>query len=169
MNPAPHTPIFKTPTVAMPIATPTPEQPPATDLKQGSKAPNNRPWTPPPSLWTATCHPLVDEISQQVDDYFLQHWDFPNDRARAIFKKAQFSRVTCLYFPRARDDRIHLACRLLTVLFLIDGKLRRRATFITVAKFAAADLLEDMTLDAGREFNEHLMQFCRGDVRPDGG
>ena len=30
--------------------------------------------------------------------------------------------VTCLYFPMGKDDRIEYACRLLTVLFLIDGE-----------------------------------------------
>ena len=78
---------------------------------------------PPPSLFEPICHPLVDSVTKQVDGYFLQHWDFPNERAREKFVAAGFSRVTCLYFPKSLDDRIHFACRLLTVLFLIDGKL----------------------------------------------
>lgn len=78
-------------------------------------------WRIPPSEWTAMIHPRAEEVAREVDTYFLEHWNFPDDRARSTFLKAGFSRVTCLYFPLAKDDRIHFACRLLTVLFLIDG------------------------------------------------
>lgn len=79
-------------------------------------------WEPQPSLWKPLCHPRVDEVSLEVDRYFLHHWKFPSEKAAKAFIDAAFSRVTCLYFPLAQDDRIHFACRLLTVLFLIDGK-----------------------------------------------
>jgi hypothetical protein len=85
----------------------------------------NATWTPPPSYWISKSHSLVDHVSRQVDAYFLMHWPFPNDRARSTYLKAGFSRVTCLYFPLARDDRIQYACRLLTVLFLIDGEMTK--------------------------------------------
>lgn len=75
----------------------------------------------PPSAWTAEIHPLHAEVIPQVESYFLQHWPFPNDRARKRFLAAGFSRVTCLYYPKALNDRIHFACRLLTLLFLVDG------------------------------------------------
>lgn len=80
-----------------------------------------RKWEPPVSAWMALCHPRVDEVSREVDGYFLKHWKFPNAKAEMTFLKAGFSRVTSLYFPMAKPDRIHFACRLLTVLFLIDG------------------------------------------------
>lgn len=80
-------------------------------------------WKIPPSSWTPMNHPRAEEVSREVDGYFLEHWPFPNDLAKSTFLKAGFSRVTCLYFPLAKDDRIHFACRLLTVLFLIDGAL----------------------------------------------
>lgn len=76
----------------------------------------------PSSNFQPMCHPRVNEVSEEVDGYFLRHWDFKDDRARKKFLNAGFSRVTCLYFPEALDDRIHFACRLLTVLFLIDGE-----------------------------------------------
>lgn len=76
---------------------------------------------PPTSLFQARCHPLVHEVSGEVNDYFLEHWPFPDARSRKRFVGAGFSRATCLYFPLARDDRITYACRLLTLLFLIDG------------------------------------------------
>lgn len=72
--------------------------------------------------FVAQCHPLVDKVSKEVDGYFLEHWPFEDEKARKKFVAAGFSRVTCLYFPKSIDDRMHFACRLLTVLFLIDGK-----------------------------------------------
>lgn len=81
-------------------------------------------WQIPPSRWIPLIHPCVEEVSQEVDGYFLEHWPFPDAASRKTFLKAGFSRVTCLYFPLSKDDRIHFACRLLTVLFLIDGEFR---------------------------------------------
>lgn len=74
------------------------------------------------SLFQYRCHHLVDPVSREVDGYFLKHWHFENEKARKRFVAAGFSRVTCLYFPLALDDRIHHACQLLTILFLIDGE-----------------------------------------------
>ena len=81
----------------------------------------------PPSRFSPRCHPLVDSVTEEVDTYFLDNWYFENEKARKKFVAAGFSRVTCLYFPAALNDRIHFACRLLTVLFLIDGKTLSRA------------------------------------------
>lgn len=121
---------------------------------------------PPPSLFEPICHPLVKSVTDEVDGYFLQHWDFPNEKARKKFVAAGFSRVTCLYFPKALDDRIHFACRLLTVLFLIDGEpsgspRSRECVFIS------ADLLDDMSLEDGSAYNEKLIPISRGHVLPD--
>ncbi|RDL40131.1 Aristolochene synthase [Venustampulla echinocandica] len=102
-----------------------------------------------PSTWVPAAHPSVDSISDQVDGWFLQHWPFLGLKARKKFVAAGFSRVTCLYFPLARDDRIAFACKLLTILFLID------------------DILEDMSFDDGKAYNERLMPIARGDVKPD--
>ncbi|CAL8580508.1 hypothetical protein XPA_006229 [Xanthoria parietina] len=77
---------------------------------------------PPPSAWTPRCHPRSAQVGPTVERYFLDNWPFPTPRARARFLTAGFSTVTCLYFPLARDDRIEYACRLLTLLFLIDGE-----------------------------------------------
>lgn len=77
----------------------------------------------PPSRLVAKCHRLEKQITAEVDGYFLAHWPFKNDREREKFVAAGFSRVTCLYFPMSMDERMHLACRLLTILFLIDGML----------------------------------------------
>ncbi|KAI2631796.1 Aristolochene synthase in complex with 12,13-Difluorofarnesyl diphosphate [Xylaria nigripes] len=103
----------------------------------------------PGSRFKAEIHPREPEVSAEVNGYFLKHWPFPDEAARKKFVAAGFPRVTCFYYPRALDDRIHFACRLLTVLFLID------------------DLLEDMSLEDGKAYNEKLMPIARGHVKPD--
>ena len=96
-------------------------------------------WKPPPSTWLPRCHRLVDHVSTDVEDYFLQNWRFPDANAELKFLKAGFSRVTCFYFPLAKDSRIHLACRLLTVLFLIDGELIIHSRLSLLNKLVEAD------------------------------
>ncbi|KAK2616580.1 Aristolochene synthase prx2 [Conoideocrella luteorostrata] len=103
----------------------------------------------PPSRWSSKIHPLEPEVTREVDEYFLQHWPFKTDKDRKKFVAAGFSRVTCLYFPAAKDDRIAFASKLLTILFLID------------------DLLEDMSFEDGSAYNNKLMPIARGDVLPD--
>ena len=75
----------------------------------------------PPSHFQPLCHPLEKQVTEEVNAYFLKHWPFPNDNSRRKFVNAGFSTVTCWYFPKSIDSRIHFACRLLTILFLIDG------------------------------------------------
>ncbi|KAI1309761.1 Aristolochene synthase in complex with 12,13 Difluorofarnesyl diphosphate [Xylaria venustula] len=104
---------------------------------------------PPSYLQAAQIHPRAQEVIEDVDGYFLKHWPFPGKEAREKFVAAGFSRVTCLYFPKALDDRIHFACRLLTILFLVD------------------DLLEHMSLEDGQAYNNRLMDIARGDILPD--
>lgn len=84
-------------------------------------SPSARQWKVPTSAWQPLRHPRADQVSREVNAYFIQHWPFPNSKAERKFVNAGFPNVTCLYFPLAKDDRIHFACRLLTVLFLIDG------------------------------------------------
>lgn len=79
-------------------------------------------WQIPSTNWKHSIHPHHEEVAHEVDGYFLKEWKFPNAKAEKTFLAAGFSRVTCLYFPLSKDDRIHFACRLLTVLFLIDGE-----------------------------------------------
>jgi aristolochene synthase len=75
----------------------------------------------PPSRLVTLCHPLVEDVVKETDAYFLLHWNFPNEKSRLKFIHAGFARVSCFYFPMATNDRIHLACRLITLLFLVDG------------------------------------------------
>lgn len=67
----------------------------------------------------------------------------------------------------AKDDRIHFACRLLTLLFLIDGGLYNQFLYKDISD--PADLLEDMSFAEGSAYNEKLMPIARGEVLPDRG
>lgn len=89
--------------------------------------------SPAPSIFTPICHPRLEEAVRDVDGYYLQHWGFSTEAARKKFVAAGFSRVTCLYFPKALDERIQYACSLLTIFFLIDGKLCKYTMEITLA------------------------------------
>lgn len=110
---------------------------------------NDTTMTPPSTRWSYRCHPRLKEVQDEVDGYFLENWKFPSFKAVRTFLDAKFSEVTCLYFPLALDDRIHFACRLLTVLFLID------------------DVLEHMSFADGEAYNNRLIPISRGDVLPD--
>ncbi|KAF3002232.1 terpene cyclase [Neopestalotiopsis sp. 37M] len=108
----------------------------------------------PLSSWAPACHPLVEKVTRDVDAWFLENWHFENEKAAQKFVAAGFSRVTCLYYPLAKDDRINFACRLLAILFLID-------------ELRSQDLLEDMSLEDGKAYNAKLMPLARGDTLPD--
>lgn len=75
-----------------------------------------------PTRFRPVCHPRAEEVIREVDAYFLENWPFPNDKARTKFKGADFTRNMCYNYPEALDGRIGVACRLITLLFLIDGK-----------------------------------------------
>jgi aristolochene synthase len=126
---------------------------------------------PPPSKFHPSVHPHVDSVAAELDDYFLRNWPFRSEKERAKFRAAGFSRVTCLYFPLAMDDRIGFACRLLTVLFLIDGRYHLTQPWnlivVIVSNPRSKDLLEEMGLDEGSEYNEKLISISRGEIPPD--
>lgn len=75
----------------------------------------------PPSILSTACHPLVEEMTERVNDFFLTNWPFPDEARRRAFVAGQYARVACLAFPMANNDRIYLICVLLTIQFLIDG------------------------------------------------
>ncbi|KAI0418209.1 Aristolochene synthase in complex with 12,13-Difluorofarnesyl diphosphate [Xylaria grammica] len=101
------------------------------------------------STFQLRCHSRLEEIEQEVNEYFMAHWPFPSDKSRERFLGGRFTRCTCMYFPDAKDDRIHFACRLLTLLFLVD------------------DILETMSFEEGTAYNGRLMSIILGDITPD--
>ncbi|RDW70664.1 putative aristolochene synthase protein [Aspergillus mulundensis] len=94
-------------------------------------------------------HPHADKVVHEVDGYFLHHGRFPNARAKQRFLAAGFSSVVCLYFPLAKNNRIHFACRLLTIFFSVD------------------DFLEEMSFSEGEAYNKKLMRLAAGTTLPD--
>ncbi|KAK8872555.1 Aristolochene synthase [Apiospora arundinis] len=102
-----------------------------------------------PTRFTPVCHPHVARVQKEVDTYFLENWPFPNSKSRKRFLGADFTRCMCYNYPEALDDRIAVACRLITLLFLVD------------------DLLDCMSLDDGRIYNDKMMSVMKGDCLPD--
>ncbi|ROW10603.1 hypothetical protein VMCG_01901 [Cytospora schulzeri] len=135
--------------VEVPVAVPSQEQTIPASMPTPAPAPIKGAFQVPPSNLTAQIHPLHEEVTAEVDGYFLQQWPFPNEKARKKFLATGFSQVTCLCFPQALNDRIHFVCRLSTLLFLVD------------------DVLEHMSLEEGRAYNEKLMPLFRGTIQPD--
>ena len=126
----------------------------------------------PQTIFRAQIHRNEQEVTAEVNDYFLKHWPFENEKARMKFIAVGFSRVTCYYFPLALDDRIALACRLITLLFLIDGMQTSIlhhdvAQSGTLIHRVIADQLEFMSLEEGSAYNERLIAISRGTTRPD--
>lgn len=108
--------------VEVPLAMPRQRQATATPMPAPAPVPVKGPFHISPSSLTAQIHPLHEEVTAEVDNFFLEHWPFPNEKARRMYVAASFSRATCLCFPKALNDRIQFACRLLTLLFLVDGE-----------------------------------------------
>jgi hypothetical protein len=88
---------------------------------------------PPPSAFKPICHPNEAAVSKDINGYYLKHWNFLDEKARTKFVAAGFSKVTCLYFPKALESRIRYACSLLTILFLIDGEQLWSQTYSSIA------------------------------------
>lgn len=118
-----------------------------------------------PSAWTHRCHPRLQQVQEEVEGYFLNNWKFSSTKANHMFLNAKFSEVTCFYFPLALDDRIHFACRLLTVLFLIDGRSRELDFSRYIDRIP--DQLEDMSFADGEAYNAKLIPISRGEILPD--
>ncbi|KAI4087877.1 MAG: hypothetical protein LQ344_006502 [Seirophora lacunosa] len=97
---------------------------------------------PPPSLpsrFKPLCHPREKEVTKEVDQYFIDNWGFENEKQIQKFRDAGFSTVTCCQ---------SITRRLQPILMEID-------------------LLEDMSLEDGKAYNENLIPISRGDVLPD--
>ena len=138
------------------------------DRSHNDVSSSTRQWKIPASAWQALRHPRADSVSREVNAYFIQHWPFPNSKAERKFVNAGFPNVTCLYFPLAKDDRIHFACRLLTVLFLIDGSYCNTAPALNQStNISWPDVLEEMSFAEGEAYNEHLIPIMRGTTMPD--
>ncbi|KAI3322813.1 Aristolochene synthase from penicillium Roqueforti [Xylariaceae sp. AK1471] len=101
------------------------------------------------SIFPVACHPLLDALKKETDKYFIDNWPFPNGKNRDKFLKADYPLCAALYFPQARDDRISFAARLFGMIFLLD------------------DVLETVSFEEGKAYQENLMSIIAGDEAPD--
>ncbi|KAK6984773.1 Aristolochene synthase in complex with 12,13 Difluorofarnesyl diphosphate [Favolaschia claudopus] len=97
----------------------------------------------PPTIFVPKVHPMRKDISLDVNAYFLGHWPFPNEKARRKFIDSDFCYGLCATWPESVDDRMNHACRLFTLLFLVD------------------DLLDDMSLEEGRAFTNGVLSLMQ--------
>ncbi|KAK7000163.1 Aristolochene synthase in complex with 12,13 Difluorofarnesyl diphosphate [Favolaschia claudopus] len=102
----------------------------------------------PPTIFIPKIHPLREDITQDVNAFFLAHWPFPNEKARKKFVESDFCYALCATWPESLDDRMRHACRLVTLVFLID------------------DLLDDMSLEEGQAFNNAILSLLQGHRMP---
>lgn len=84
---------------------------------------------PPPTIFPIKCHPKVDEVCAELDDYFYKNWPWKDEAAGQKFLRSEINRWACLALPNARDDRIYDAVRVNTLLFLLDGELTSFSLF----------------------------------------
>jgi len=111
----------------------------------------------PETTLKVECHPCHDEITRELDEYFLAHWPFTSDNARKKFLKSKINLYTCLALPHGDEKRVKLACELVTLNFLVDdyldslsytdgGALVRKLTAIASGRLAPnhADPIEHM-------------------------
>ncbi|KAI1434150.1 Aristolochene synthase [Xylaria sp. CBS 124048] len=110
-------------------------------------------WSPSsdlaPSIFRPICHAQYPKIANEVNDYFLKNWKFPDEKSRQKFIAADYSRFACLNYPLTSDSRIGFACRIITLLFLTD------------------DEIDHMPIEIAEEYNERLILIARGLERPD--
>ncbi|KAI0387389.1 Aristolochene synthase in complex with 12,13-Difluorofarnesyl diphosphate [Hypomontagnella monticulosa] len=109
---------------------------------------SNSSYRHPGAPWTPLTHPFCHLVTKEVNNYFLQHWPFPDDKSRQTFIAADLQRAACWIFPKSLSDRIHLACRLLTLAALVGDHLGR------------------ISLEDGAAITDRLMPISRGTGLP---
>lgn len=80
---------------------------------------------PGPTRWAVADHPRTKEVTSELDEFFLKHWPWENEKAKARFAVSETNRWACISLPLVADDRIYDLARLNTTLFLLDGELAR--------------------------------------------
>ena len=86
------------------------------------RVPYNPDARPPPTVFPITYHPQADHVCAELDAFFYRYWPWKSEAAREHFLRSEINRWACLAFPLAREDRIMEACRVNTLLFLLDGE-----------------------------------------------
>ncbi|MCJ1461493.1 hypothetical protein MMC07_000090 [Pseudocyphellaria aurata] len=103
---------------------------------------------PGPTRFAVAEHRLTKEVCSELDNFFLEHWPWPNEKAKARFAVSETVRWACLALPLVADDRIFDLAKINTVLFLLD------------------DIAETMDLAGGKEFYMRLVYLAYGKALP---
>ena len=126
-------------------------------------------YPPLPSSLTPLCHPLVKTLTRQVNDWISSSGHFKSEKEKKRYVGHETARVACLLYPRALDDRLIYACKLITVLFLLDGRhLRSAGANINhlLGAYCTLDVLESFSIEDGTVYTERLISIIHGDTEP---
>ena len=77
---------------------------------------------PPSVLSEPILHPCHEEIDRDVITYLVNTWDWASERQKKGFVSWKLSDVVLFMFPTGDSKRVKLACELLLLGFLMDGK-----------------------------------------------
>ena len=67
------------------------------------------------------CHPQADKVCEELNKHFYEHWPWRNERERELFLIAEHNMWACMALPFVKDDRMVVAVKANTLLFLLDG------------------------------------------------
>lgn len=76
---------------------------------------------PGPTRFAYQTHPRTEEVVAETNAYFLGNWPFRKEAEKKQFVLEDANRWACMAFSMALDDRIVSACKVNTLLFLLDG------------------------------------------------
>lgn len=118
-----------------------------------------------PTIFTSKVHPNVDQLTKNLNEFFLKYWLFPTDNARQKFVGADFAYSSCVVWPDALDERMAHACWLCAILFLVDGTYPDSylAHFVLTRP---VDILDDLSLEDGKAYNDMVLMFFSGKKEP---
>ncbi|KAH8825746.1 isoprenoid synthase domain-containing protein [Flagelloscypha sp. PMI_526] len=102
----------------------------------------------PTTQLTSKVHHNVNQITKELNEFFLKSWPFSSEKAQRKFVGAEFAYSSCIVWPDATDERMVHAAYLFALLFLVD------------------DHIDTIPLDEGREYNNMVLAFFRGDKEP---
>lgn len=80
------------------------------------------PIAPPTLLSEPVIHPRHEDIDRDVILYLVNTWEWPSEKAKKGFISWKLSDVVLFMFPTGEFTRVKLACELLLLGFLMDGK-----------------------------------------------
>jgi hypothetical protein len=76
----------------------------------------------PTTLSKSILHPQHEDIEAHVNQYLADTWEWPSTRHRLGFLSWKLSDTALRMFATGEYERVKLACELLLLGFLMDGK-----------------------------------------------